>query len=115
MKTVEALQKEMKLLERKFHSSDTKKAGKNRARKRIVFIQERIILIEQGLSHDTAVAQAKKVRDRYLREKAEFYETHTREVDGKMVRDKNVLSRFHNNGARQMWRQIQTFKFLLSA
>lgn len=116
MKTVESLQKEIGLLEKKSRSTSAKKAVRNRAKKRMAFIQDCILLINSGLTHDAAVKQAKELRDRYGRAKKTFYEAHTTEdADGKPVKVKNILSRFHNTGARQMWRQIQTFKFLLSA
>lgn len=116
MKSVESLQKEIALLEKKSRSGSVKKAASNRAKKRMAFIQDCILLIDAGLTHDAAVKQAKELRDRYGRAKRTFYEAHTTEdAEGKPVKVKNILARFHNTGARQMWRQIQTFKFLLSS
>lgn len=113
MKTIEGLRSEIDLLEKKRRASLFSKQVKGKARAKINFIKECILLLELGMTHESAVSQLNKAQLDYSRAKATYYEHCGTDKEGNKV--KNRLYKFHAAGGRKLWRQIQNFKFLLAA
>jgi hypothetical protein len=112
MKTIEDLNEDIDLLEKKRRASLFSKQVKGKARAKINFIKECISLLEAGMTHESAVAQLARAQDSYNKAKATYYEHCGTDKEGEKV--KHRLYKFHASGGRKLWRQIQNFKFLLS-
>ena len=111
IKSIDDLHEEIRILERKSRNRDKGRRVTGRAKARIRFVNECILLLEAGLTEESASASFEKIKAQYARAKATYYAERGVDKEGNKV--KRRLANFHSSGGRQMWRQIQTFKFLL--
>jgi type II secretory pathway component PulF len=111
MLTIPDLNSQIESLEKK-RRSHVSPQMRGKAKARIKFIKECILLLESGITHESAVQQAAKANDQYNKSKATYYAECGSDEEGNKIKDR--LRKFHASGGRQLWRQIQNFKFLLS-